>query len=244
MTDASLDVAVTVLLPSCAYGVVRPLAADGGHLTGARTPGKESMSPDHLLSPHFDLRLFCSTFALVFVAEIPDKTALATLLLATNNRPFAVFVGVALAFVIQSCVAVLFGSVISLFPKEGVRIVAGALFLVFAVAMWLRAQPDPEKDGDATQQRSFVATIGLAFMVIFIAEWGDLTQLATAALAAKYPKPFTILSASILALWAVSAIAIVIGHHLKKHISAQLVQRVAAVAFVIIGILILCHIEL
>ena len=202
------------------------------------------MHPDHLFAPHFDIRLFCSTFALVFVAEIPDKTALATLLLATNNRPIAVFIGVALAFVIQSCVAVLFGSVISLFPKEAVRIVAGVLFLVFAIAMWLRAQPDPEQGGLATQQRSFASTIGLAFMVIFIAEWGDLTQLATAALAAKYPNPYTILCASILALWAVSAIAILIGHHLKKRLSPQLVQRVAAVAFVIIGILILCRIDL
>jgi len=201
--------------------------------------------PAHdLLTRHVDLTLFASTFALIFVSEIPDKTALATLLLAANNRPVAVFLGVAGAFVIQSCVAVLFGSLISLFPHLYIRILSGSLFLVFAIAMWLRSQPNaPEGAQDGTR-KTFWRTVGVAFMVIFIAEWGDLTQLATAALSAKYPNPITILIASILALWSVSAIAIVLGHHLKKSIKPHLVQRIAAVAFVIIGVAILCGLEL
>src|ERR1700677_1992667 len=90
----------------------------------------------------FDLTLFISTFALIFVAELPDKTAIAALVLATRNNPWAVFIGSALAFVIQSMVAVLFGSLFGLLPPHLIHIASGLLFLVFAVMMWLRRQED------------------------------------------------------------------------------------------------------
>jgi len=196
-----------------------------------------------LLPHHIDYGLFASTFSIIFLSEIPDKTALATLLLAAHNRPWAVFLGVAAAFVIQSAVAVLCGSLLSLFPARYVRFGAGIMFLVFALAMWIRSQPNaPEKSEQS--KPSFWKMVGLSFMVIFIAEWGDLTQLATAALSAKYPNPVIILSAAILALWSVSGIAIIIGHRLKHVIAPKVFQRIAAVVFVIIGILILCGVEL
>jgi putative Ca2+/H+ antiporter (TMEM165/GDT1 family) len=183
-----------------------------------------------------DLRLFASTFALIFVAELPDKTALATVLLAIRYQPFAVFAGVAIAFMVQSVVAVTFGSAIGLLPREAVRITAGALFLVFAVLMWVRRRPAEEaldEDGDAV--RAFWRTAWASFVVIFLAEWGDLTQLATAALAAEYRSPLTIFTAATLALWAVSAIAITVGHRIKGMVDEQVLQRIAAIAFGLVG---------
>ena len=189
--------------------------------------------------------LFASTFAMIFLAEIPDKTALAALMLATGGRPLAVFAGVAAAFVIQSLVAVLFGSALGLLPPEVVRIAAGVLFLVFAVAMWRRrVEPAAGADGAARPTAGWWTVAGKAFVVIFIAEWGDLTQLATAALTAKQGQPLTIFLAATLALWVVSAIAVALGHVLKHRIHPVLMQRIAAVVFVIIGVLMLCGVRI
>jgi len=183
-----------------------------------------------------DLRLLVSTFALVFVAELPDKTALATVLLAVRYRPFAVFAGVAVAFMVQSVVAVTFGSAFGLLPREAVRITAGALFLAFAVLMWVRRRPTEEElDVDGKPAEAFWRTAWASFVVIFLAEWGDLTQLATAALAAKYRSPLTIFTAATLALWAVSGVAITIGHRAKRMIDEQVLQRIAALAFGLVG---------
>lgn len=198
------------------------------------------------ISYAFDAKLFASTFAVIFLAEIPDKTAMATLILATGNRPFAVFIGVAAAFVIQSAVAVAFGSVITLFPHDIVRLVAGALFLIFAVMMWRRgADAEGADDGLGAGTRSlFWPMAWKSFVVIFIAEWGDLTQLATAALAAKCAAPVTIFTAATLALWSVTALAVIVGSRMKHVVNPRVMQRVAAIVFAIIGLLMLLGVEM
>jgi putative Ca2+/H+ antiporter (TMEM165/GDT1 family) len=185
----------------------------------------------------FNLTLFLSTFGLIFLAELPDKTAIATLILATRNNPWAVFIGVALAFVVQNMVAVLFGSLFGLLPPHIIHMASGVLFLVFAVMMWVRKQE--EKTEEQKKSSSFSKVVWTSFTVIFIAEWGDLTQLASATLVAKTHLALTIFLASTAALWSTTAIAILIGHHAKKLIQPQILQKVAAVAFAIVGILLL-----
>src|SRR5665213_4220104 len=165
--------------------------------------------------------LFFSTFSLIFVAELPDKTAFATLLMATRGKPYAVFFGVALAFVVQSIVAVSFGSVLGLLPERWVHLGAGILFLAFAALSWHESrQAEEEEVTEATTKfTTFWKTAWKAFVVIFIAEWGDLTQLATASLAARYHEfPFVILISATLALWSVTALAIVVGSRMKDFI--------------------------
>src|SRR5256885_9566723 len=81
------------------------------------------------------LGLGFTVFTVIFLLELPDKTALAALLLATRHRPLPVFIGAAAAFVIQSAVAVLAGSLLSLLPREPIRIGAGLLFLVMAALL-------------------------------------------------------------------------------------------------------------
>ncbi len=183
------------------------------------------------------LSLFISTFVLIFVAELPDKTAFAALFLATCHHPFAVFLGAAAAFVIQSAVAVAFGSLISLLPSHWVHLSAGILFCVFAVMMWRRKDPEPEDvDCEGGKMLRFSKSVGTAFMTIFIAEWGDLTQLATATLVAKYQSPWTIFVSATLALWAVTAIGVIIGANAKHRIHPQRLQQVAASAFAVVGV--------
>jgi putative Ca2+/H+ antiporter (TMEM165/GDT1 family) len=184
--------------------------------------------------------LFASTFGVVFVAELPDKTAFATLILATRKHPVAVFLGAAAAFFIQSMVAVGAGSALSLLPARFIKVGAGILFLGFAVAMWLRKEPTKEESPIADDGRAtFIKTAGTAFVVIFLAEWGDLTQLATATIAARHKHPLTIFLAATLALWTVTVLAVAIGNRMKAILDPQILQRAAAVAFAVVGIVFL-----
>jgi putative Ca2+/H+ antiporter (TMEM165/GDT1 family) len=188
--------------------------------------------------PLIDLRLFASTFSIIFVAELLDRTALTTMIMATRRHPMAVFIGVALAFLVQSIVAVLFGQVLTFLPEKYVKIFAGALFLVFAYHMWFKTTDEEESANEAkgVSQKSFSKVIGSSFLVIFIAEWGDLTQLATAALVAKYKAAFTIFVSSTLALWCVTGIAVFVGAHSKHLINPAKLQKFAAIIFTVIGV--------
>ncbi len=192
----------------------------------------------HLFQQGFDGALFFSTFTLIFLAELPDKTAVAIVILASRNHPFAVFTGVSIAFVIQNMVAVLFGSLFSFLPPHLVHMGSGVLFLVFAFLMWFKREKK-ERESHPQAKGNFWKIGWTSFVVIFIAEWGDLTQLASATLVAKTHQPLTIFTASTLALWSTTALAIGIGHHAKKIINPGLLQKVAAVAFGIVGILFL-----
>jgi putative Ca2+/H+ antiporter (TMEM165/GDT1 family) len=191
-----------------------------------------------LFEPGLDWALFFSTFALIFLAELPDKTAVAIVILASRHHPLAVFTGVALAFVVQNMVAVLFGSVFSLLPPHIVHMGSGILFLVFAFLMWFKREEKEESPG-LRAKGNFWKIGWTSFVVIFIAEWGDLTQLAAATLVAKTHRPLTIFVAATLALWSTTALGVWVGHHAKKAISPPLLQKVAAVTFGIVGILLL-----
>jgi len=182
--------------------------------------------------------LFLSTFALIFLAELPDKTALAVLFLADRHRPLAVYAGVCLAFMVQNIVAVFCGSLLGLLPVYFVHMGSGVLFLVFAALMLVKRGKDVEPPGmDA--KGGFLEILWRAFMVIFIAEWGDLTQLATAALVAQTHNPLTIFTASTLALWVAGGLFVILGHYAKKVIRPYALQTIAALAFAVAGALLL-----
>jgi putative Ca2+/H+ antiporter (TMEM165/GDT1 family) len=191
---------------------------------------------EHQLSWIMDWKLFSSTFALIFISELPDKTAFASLLLASRNRPLPVFCGAAGAFVVQSVVAVTFGTLLTFLPEKLIHVAAALLFLALAVFMWRRGPPAGELNVQSDVQKQFVPTMVSAFVVIFIAEWGDLTQLATAALAAKYAAPLTIFTSATLALWAVTALSVLIGHTAKRIVQPKLLQQIAAITFALVGI--------
>ena len=187
-----------------------------------------------------DLKLFLSTFGLIFIAEIPDKTALAIMLMAARERPWPVFFGAAGGFLVQSLIAVLFGSLFSALPVRWVRMAAGVLFLVFAVLIWREkeekeAEEIIEKDLPR-HERTTWGIMGSAFVMIFIAEWGDLTQLATATLAAHQHAPVTIFCAATLALWSVTVFGVLIGNRAQNFIKPHVLQRVAAVTFALVGL--------
>ena len=173
-------------------------------------------------------QLFVSIYCLIFLAELPDKTAFATLLLATRSRATAVFRGVAVAFLVQTLVAAIFGSFIALLPERWIHLGAGVLFLFFAVRMWWERNKDEEESSQEANscEIGFWPSAWQAFLVIFIAEWGDLTQLATASLIAKYSDAKgTVFFAALLALWSVTLLAVILGQKAKYLIKPALLKK-------------------
>jgi putative Ca2+/H+ antiporter (TMEM165/GDT1 family) len=181
--------------------------------------------------------LFGSVFGIIFVAELPDKTAICAMVLATSHRPVAVLIGAATALTIQSAIAVTAGHVLSLLPERPVHLVAGGIFVVSAVAMWRRKEE--AHDESSRVGGGFWRSLWVVFGVIFLAEWGDLTQLGTAALAAQYRSPWIIFAGSTLGLWAASAIAIFVGNRAARLLDPRRIQRVAATIFAVVGVVLL-----
>jgi putative Ca2+/H+ antiporter (TMEM165/GDT1 family) len=178
-------------------------------------------------------------FAAVFPAELPDKTMVASIVLvARYKHPAAVWCGAALAFTVHVVVAVAAGRLVSLLPDAVVGIVVVALFTTGAVVLWRAATADDEEVAGAVAVRASTRTalVG-SFGVILLAEWGDLTQLATASLAATSTAPIAVGVGALAALWAVAAIAVTTGRHLVARVPLRLLHRVAAVVFAALALL-------
>lgn len=174
-------------------------------------------------------------FGVIFVAELPDKTAVAALVLATRNKALPVFFGAALGLTVQSLIAVAAGSLLAQLPAGYVQLGSGIVFLGCAILMWIRA-PEKSDEAETTNPTGFWKTLWTVFVVVFIAEFGDLTQIGTATFQAKYHSWAVVLVASTLALWCVAAIAVFVGNRAAKLLDPRITQKVAAVIFAGIGV--------
>jgi putative Ca2+/H+ antiporter (TMEM165/GDT1 family) len=185
------------------------------------------------------LSIIATAFILVLPVELPDKTLFASLVLATRFAPLPVFVGVGAAFGLQVAIAVTAGSLLSLLPEALVSGVVALLFLVGAIILWRSASSGPEDGGEAAASRegtSFFRAAAISFGVLFAAEWGDLSQLATAGLAARYDEPLSVFIGAWAALLVVSGLAVFLGKKLADRLPIALIRRVAAGLFVVFAI--------
>ncbi|MGY1435557.1 TMEM165/GDT1 family protein [Streptomyces reniochalinae] len=167
-------------------------------------------------------------FGVVFLAELPDKTALAGLMLGTRYRASYVFAGVAAAFLLHVVIAVAAGSVLTLLPHRLVQAIVGVLFLIGAAVLLLKKDEEEEEQTRKPADQSFWKVAGSGFTLILVAEFGDLTQIMTANLAARYDDPLSVGLGAVLALWAVAALGILGGRTLMKYVPLRLITRVAA----------------
>ncbi|MFI6348780.1 TMEM165/GDT1 family protein [Streptomyces sp. NPDC050560] len=175
-------------------------------------------------------------FGVVFLAELPDKTALAGLVLGTRYRASYVFAGVAAAFVVHVVLAVAAGSALSLLPQRLVHGVTGALFLGGALMLLLQKDDEDEEEIRKPRDQSFWRVAGAGFMLILVAEFGDLTQIMTANLAARYDDPVSVGVGAVLGLWAVAGLGIVGGRALMKRVPLKLITRIAALLMLGLGV--------
>jgi putative Ca2+/H+ antiporter (TMEM165/GDT1 family) len=217
-----------------------------------------------------NLAVAATCFALVFVAELPDKTALASLMLGARYRSGFVFAGVAAAFTVHVVLAVSAGSLLFLLPHRVTQAVVAVLFAAGAVLMLRRhdedtapaageddprdeqdrdpsgapARPDEAGGGIATLTRPAVTApdgfwrVALrSFAVLFVAEFGDLTQLATANLAARYHDPVAVGAGAVLGLWTVGALAITGGRQLLRVVPFTWITRTAAAIMTVLAVI-------
>jgi putative Ca2+/H+ antiporter (TMEM165/GDT1 family) len=194
-----------------------------------------------------DLVVVATAFALIFPVELPDKTFVATLVLATRYRPVPVWVGVSAAFFVQSLVAVTAGGLLSLLPHPVVSAAAAVLFLTGAVILWRgaagadaeereeEAEVAAEVAAQAAADVSWLRAAATSFGVLFLAEWGDLSQLLTAGLAARYHDPVSVFVGSWLALVVVAGLAVVLGRTLMRFVRLSTIRRVGAVVCVLLA---------
>lgn len=182
-----------------------------------------------------DLVVIALTFAALFVVELPDKTFIATLVLSTKFRPLFVWVGVGLAFLVQTLIAVALGTAASFLPETVVQVAAALMFLIGAVILLREARSHDASERD--EEEDFAAKAGEAqgfkviltsFLVLFAAEWGDLSQLLTISLVAKYDDPVSVFIGAWGALLAVSGLAVVVGRVLLARIKLSLLHYLGA----------------
>lgn len=179
---------------------------------------------------------FFTAFGAVFLAELPDKTMFASVVLTTRyKRPLAVWSGAAAAFSIHVVLAVTLGSLLRRLPHTPLQIAVGVLFLVGGVMMWREGDDGEDEaatDGIATPPLTGFVPIALrAGAVLGLAEFGDLTQLATAGIASRTGEPIAVALGAWLALASVAGLAVVAGSWIERTLPMHMVRRVAAVLF-------------
>ena len=182
-----------------------------------------------------NLAIVATVFPIIFVGELPDKSMFASLVLATRGRPRSVWLGAAAAFGVHVVIATTIGvGLFHLLPHRVVGALVAALFLLGAVFAWREASRHDEAltEPEATGQQVVTTT----FVVIFLAEWGDLTQILTANMAAHYHDPLSVGVGAVLALWAVAAIAVAGGQSLLRWVNVSTLRRITAVVLVILAV--------
>jgi Ca2+/H+ antiporter, TMEM165/GDT1 family len=169
-----------------------------------------------------------TVFAVIFLAELPDKSLFASLVLSTRYRAIWVWIGVSAAFIVHVTIAVTAGHFLTLLPHRAVEAVVAVLFTIGAVILLLPERSTAEEPVVETAAVTSVpAVILTSFAVVFVGEWGDLTQIATANLAAKYDDPISVGVGAALGLVTVAGLATAVGSNLLRVVPMHVVRRMA-----------------
>jgi putative Ca2+/H+ antiporter (TMEM165/GDT1 family) len=190
-----------------------------------------------------DPHLMLLSFALIFPVELPDKTFVAALVLSTRYRPLPVWLGVGAAFGVQCLVAVTAGHLVSFLPDWVVLVISTTLFLIGAIILFRsapgadaeEAEQEQEFAAKATGERTGWRAATASFVVLFAAEWGDLSQILTLNLVAKYGSPLSVFLGAWFALLAVSGLAVLFGRMLLRYLSLSLVHYIAGTVCLVLA---------
>jgi putative Ca2+/H+ antiporter (TMEM165/GDT1 family) len=192
-----------------------------------------------------DLAVIAIVFGAIFVVELPDKTFIAALVLSTRYKPFAVWIGVGLAFLVQTLIAVLAGHLTTYLPDSLIKSAALVIFIVGAVVLY-RSAPGADA-GEKEQEEEFAAktvesrtglkAVIASFLVLFAAEWGDLSQLLTISMVAKYGHPLSVFIGAWGALLAVSGLAVLVGRVLLRRVRLSVIHYLGAAVCLLLAVI-------
>jgi Ca2+/H+ antiporter, TMEM165/GDT1 family len=180
------------------------------------------------------LSIVAAVFPIIFLGELPDKTMFASLVMSTRGRPFSVWLGAAGAFVVHVVIATTIGvALFHLLPHQVLDAIVALMFLAGAALALLEARKAREEE-ELVEREALTGrrVVTVAFVVIFLAEWGDVTQLLTANLAAHYHSALSVGVGAVLALWAVAALAVIGGQSILRIIDIRTIRIVTAVVLV------------
>ncbi len=197
-----------------------------------------------------DLAVIAIAFGAIFIVELPDKTFIAALVLSTRYRPLAVWLGVGLAFGVQTLVAVTAGTLATLLPDVLIKSVAIAIFLIGAIVLFRTAPGADEEEREAeeeyaaraTEPKTFLRAAVASFLVLFAAEWGDLSQLLTISLVARFDDHVDVFLGAWLALLTVSGLAVVAGRVLLRYLRLAVLHYVGAGVCLLLAVLTLVEV--
>jgi putative Ca2+/H+ antiporter (TMEM165/GDT1 family) len=182
------------------------------------------------------LAVIAAVFPVIFVGELPDKTMFASLVMASRGHPAAVWLGAAGAFLVHVVIAVSVGvGLFHLLPHRAVDVFVCLLFAAGSVLAFLEAGREDEEALVDQETRSHSTVAVTAFAVIFIAEWGDLTQILTANLAARYHSSVSVAVGATAALWSVAALAVVSGQGLIRRVSVKRVRQATGIVLAVLA---------
>jgi len=177
------------------------------------------------------LNVVFAVFPIIFLGELPDKTMFASLILSTRGRPALVWVGAAAAFAVHVVIAVTIGvAIFHLLPHRAVQAIVAAMFFAGGVLALREARKERDEEELVKREVASHKRVAVtAFVVIFLAEWGDLTQILTANLAAHYHNALSVGVGALLALWLVAALAVAAGQSVLRVVNIATVRIVTAV---------------
>lgn len=188
-----------------------------------------------------NLVVILAVFPVIFIGELPDKSMFANLVMATRGKASHVWIGTAAAFLVHVVIATTIGvALFRVVPHSVLQAIVAAMFLFGAFFAWREGTRDQEELAEKEASKHGVAAT--AFIVTFVAEWGDLTQILTANLAARYHDALSVGLGATLALWAVAGIAVASGQTLLRVIDVATIRKVTAV--VLVGLAIYSVIEI
>jgi putative Ca2+/H+ antiporter (TMEM165/GDT1 family) len=196
------------------------------------------MLTDTLLSTSqnmtFDLSVSGATFLLIALAEIGDKSQLVCMTLAARHRALPVMTGVIAAFVLLNLLAVVFGSAVAAwFPEWVIALFVAILFGIFGIQMLRSAKEDDDED---VSEKSGHSVILSTFLLIFVAEFGDKTQLAIAGMSSTYD-PLSVWVGGTLALVSISGMGVIAGRAILTRIPKAKLHHISGIFFLVLAVI-------
>lgn len=193
-----------------------------------------------------NLALAATTFAVVFPAELPDKTFIASVVMSSRHRPLAVWVGAAAGLILQAGVAAVAGRLLALLPHHVVEGVVTALFFAGAAYLLFVPERSAEREADELAERggsgvlrhgpSFLRVSATAFGVVALAEFGDLTQVIIANLTARSGDALSVFVGASVAFLIVSGLGVLVGRTIIRYVPLILVRRISGLILLGFGI--------
>jgi putative Ca2+/H+ antiporter (TMEM165/GDT1 family) len=180
-----------------------------------------------------DLLPLISSFGIIALAELGDKTQVTIVCLSANKKVKTVFIGAILAFALVDGISALIGGTIAAFiPTQWVGIGAGVAFLVFGVYSLLSKTEEAKINS---------SSLGIArtFSLIALMELGDKTQLSVIALAAEYDAPLMVFVGVMFALALLTVIGIFVGSVISRFVPMKYIKVGSSLVFILFGVLFL-----